>query len=180
MFRCLPTKIAAALVIAAGTAALSAAIAGAFVSPTEPTKKGYVVAVADGSGAAPAAAPTGPEPIAALLASADAAAGQKAAKACLACHDMNKGGPNKVGPNLWGVVGAARGGSRKAGFAYSDAMKTTGGNWDFDTLNSFLYSPKAAVPGTKMTFAGIKDTKTRAEVIAYLRTLADSPVALPK
>ncbi len=126
----------------------------------------------------PSAAAAAPAvPVAALLAKADPAKGQADTKVCATCHSFDKGAPAKVGPNLYGVVGRAKG--SEAGFAYSDAMKAKGGDWTFDDLNSFITSPKTFVPGTKMGFAGEPDAGKRADIIAYLRTLSDSPVALP-
>jgi cytochrome c len=117
------------------------------------------------------------EPLPIRLASADPAKGQSAAKKCLACHVLEKGGPNKIGPGLYGVIGHPKGGH--AGFNYSAAMKGKGGEWTFDDLDHFLANPKGYVPGTIMAFAGISNPKERADVIRYLQTLSDSPVPLP-
>ena len=95
----------------------------------------------------------------------------------MACHTFDKGGPNRVGPNLWGVVGRKRAGP---GFNYSAAMKAKGGEWTFDELNKFLAGPAGYIPGTSMGFAGIPRASERADLIDYLRTRADSPVPLPK
>ena len=136
------------------------------------------IAEAAPTGAAPAAAPQA-EPINALLAVADTAAGQKVSRACTACHSFEKGGANKVGPALWGILG--RGVASVAGFAYSDAMQShKDKKWTYEELNQFLFNPKAHVPGTKMAFAGVKKTDERAALIAWLRTLADAPEALPQ
>jgi cytochrome c len=145
-----------------------------------PEKPGFMIAAAeaDTGGAKPAdAAPA--VPIATLLASADVAKGQATAKACAACHDFTKGGPNKVGPNLWDIVERPVG--SEAGFAYSDALKTTmhDKTWTYDALNTWLLSPSADVKGTKMSFAGVKKDQDRANVIAYLATLSDSPKPFP-
>lgn len=117
------------------------------------------------------------EPVAPLLAAADTAAGEKLTKRCTSCHSFEKGGPNKVGPNLYGVVGADVGSHE--GFGYSAAMAEKGGSWDYAALNEFLANPKEAVPGTKMSFAGLKKVDDRAALIAYMRQLSDSPLPLP-
>jgi cytochrome c len=117
------------------------------------------------------------EPIVGLLASADAAAGNKVATKCRACHDTKKDGKNKIGPNLWNVVNAKRG--AVAGFAYSKALTEKPGAWSYESLNAFIAKPKDYVAGTKMSFAGINKVKDRANLIAYLRSAADRPAALP-
>ncbi|MEC9369427.1 MAG: cytochrome c family protein [Pseudomonadota bacterium] len=146
--------------------------------PHAPEKPGFEVAVQEEAshGGAPAAKEPA-VPIAILLQKASVEGGQAQFKKCAACHTPEKGGPNKVGPNLYGIVG--RDLATHEGFAYSDAMKSKGGKWDYETLATFLTNPKAAVPGTKMAFAGLK-AEQRADVIAYLRTLSDSPVPLPE
>jgi cytochrome c len=108
-------------------------------------------------------------PIATLLASADVAKGEATFAKCTSCHTINSGGANGIGPNLHGVVGEAIG-QGVGGFAFSDALKSKGGNWSFDALNEWLKSPKAYAPGTKMTFAGLSKPEDRANVIAYLNT----------
>lgn len=126
--------------------------------------------------AAPAAAADG-EDIATLLAAADAAAGQKEAKKCAACHTLDKGGKNKVGPNLWDVVDRQVGAAE--GYKYSTALAHVGGTWSYEKLDAFLTSPRDFANGTRMTFAGIKDGAERADLIAYLRSLSDNPKPLP-
>jgi cytochrome c len=153
--------------------------AGAIFAPEKPAKPGYDIAVKE-KDASPAAGPKEPsQPIEVLLASASAEKGQATAKQCQACHTFEKGGPNRVGPNLWNIVGDARGEGR-SGFNFSAAIKAKGGKWTYDELNKFLTNPRAYIPGTNMTFAGLPRDGQRADVIAYLRTLADSPEPLPK
>lgn len=141
-------------------------------------KNSYPIEVAEvaDTGAA-VAAPAGPEPILALLAEADIAAGMKLAKKCTACHVFEDGGKNKVGPVLWNIVNADKGAID--GFGYSAALAGFGGAWDYSALNAFLYKPKAYIKGTKMNFAGLKKPQDRANMIAYLRSLSAAPVALP-
>jgi cytochrome c len=116
--------------------------------------------------------------IAALLASADPAAGEKIAKRCAACHTFTADGANKVGPNLWGIIGASH--AHKEGFKYSDAMTALQGQpWTYEALDAYLASPKDAIPGNKMAFAGLKKPEDRAALIVYLRTLSESPQPLP-
>ena len=113
----------------------------------------------------------------ALLASADAEAGKKLAKKCSACHTVNKGGKNKIGPTLWDVVG--RGIGATEGFKFSGALANLGGTWGYEELDGFLKKPKTFASGTKMSFSGIKSETDRANLIAYLRSLSDDPKALP-
>lgn len=133
--------------------------------------------VPETAASAPASAPALP-PVAPLLAAADPVKGQQIAKVCAACHTFDKGGPNRVGPNLWGIVNANRA-HLGDGFAYSAAMKSVGGVWGYEELNAYLAKPRQVVPGNKMAFAGLNKPEDRANVIAYLRTLADSPAPLP-
>ncbi|HEV7439206.1 MAG TPA: c-type cytochrome [Methylobacterium sp.] len=126
------------------------------------------------AGGAPAAKA---EPIAVRLASANAGKGEGGTKACHACHSFDKGGPNKVGPGLWDVVERKKAGHE--GYDYSAAMKEKGGAWTYEDLDHFLEAPKTYVKGTKMAFAGISSPQERANVIAYLHSLSDSPKPLP-
>lgn len=153
-----------------------------FATPA-PEKPGYAIEAAEpaegGAGGAPAEAA---KPIGELLAHADAKAGEAVFKKCQACHSGEKGGPNKVGPDLWEIVN--RPVAEHEGFSYSAGMKdfSKGGSekWTYDNLNHFLTAPKNFVKGTAMGFAGLKKDDERANVIAYLRTLSDNPAPLPE
>ncbi|MCH7957965.1 MAG: cytochrome c family protein [Proteobacteria bacterium] len=129
---------------------------------------------------APATGTGGPSAdgtVLALLAAADAGAGKKVFKKCKACHSVDKGGAHRVGPNLWDVVGRAKAGAQ--GYRFSGVLAGLGGAWTFADLDAFLAKPKAFAPGTKMTFNGVRKAADRAAVIAYLRSLSDSPKPLP-
>lgn len=146
-----------------------------------PEKPGYELpspaedAGAHGAGA-PAAAQA--EPIANRLASADPTKGEGLTKQCVSCHTFEKGGPNKVGPNLHGIVGKNH--AHLEGFGYSGAMKAKSGEqWTFEALDAFLENPKGAVPGTAMAFLGVKKPDQRANLIAWLNQNSDSPLPLP-
>ena len=153
--------------------------AGAIFAPGKPAKPGYEIAVPEQapSGAAKPAEDK-QEPIEQLLAKAEVGRGENAAKKCQACHTFTKGGRPLVGPNLWGIVGRPK--ASEAGFNYSAALKAKGGNWTIDDLNQFINNPRGYVPGTNMTFAGIPRGKERADVITYLNSKSDKPMALPK
>ena len=105
-------------------------------------------------------------PFTQLLASADASKGAKVFKKCASCHTLPEGGNNGTGPNLFGIVG--RGVGSTSGFSYSQGMATLGGTWTFDRLNEFLTKPKAYLPDTKMSFAGVKKPQQRADLVAFL------------
>ncbi len=148
-----------------------------------PEKPGYIIESAEPDAAGPAegGVAAAPEPVGPLLASADVGAGEALFKRCAACHTPENGGANKIGPNLWGIVN--RPVASHEGYSYSAAMKEHAGvrpTWDYDHLSEFLTAPKALVKGTAMNFPGIKAVADRANIIAYLRTLADSPAPLPE
>jgi cytochrome c len=153
---------------------------GAIFETPVPAKPGYVVEVkqeqpATNGGAAAAPAEV---PIENLLASASVQRGTQIAKQCELCHNLGKGQGNKIGPDLYGVVG--RQVASEAGFSYSASLKAKGGTWTFDALNTWLTNPRADVPGTLMTFAGLSSEKQRADVIAYLNSNSDKPLPLPQ
>ena len=117
------------------------------------------------------------EPIAPLLTAASVESGKKLARKCALCHTLKKGGLHKIGPNLWDIVGADK--ARWENFSYSAAVAGVGGSWGYEELNAWVAKPGAYIPGTKMTFNGLKEPEDRADLIAYLRTLSDSPRPLP-
>ncbi len=171
-------KIIGAVLTAGLVAMVSGFIAHEVYGARELTTPAYAIGGNAPVATQTAAAPTGPEPIAAMLAAADVATGEKLSKKCKACHTFNKGGVKKVGPNLWNVVGGARAAS--PGFKYSKVLKDMGGTWSIADLNAFLLKPKAFAKGTKMSFAGFKKTKDRANIVRFMAGKADSPMALPK
>jgi cytochrome c len=197
----MPLTTSGKIVIAAVAALAGAAALGAYsdavFAPEAPAKRGYVIpeasapqaaAPAPAAAATPAAAPTqaaaAPAAVApaaslpALLAKADPARGQGAVKICQACHSFVKGGPAEVGPPLYDVVD--RPVASIAGFSYTDGVKKIGGEWSFDKLDRWITKPSAMAPGTKMSYPGEPDPQKRADILAYLRTLSDSPVPLPQ
>ena len=122
-----------------------------------------------------AAAPAGAADLEARLAAADPVRGEKVFRKCAACHTAEKGGRRKIGPNLWGIVGAPVG--ARTGFRYSKAMAAFGGNWTPERLDAYLTKPRALVKGGSMSFAGLKRERDRADVIAFLNRMGDSPAA---
>ena len=154
-------------------------VSGAIYAPSEPEKPGFVIEAKTEGGAKGEEKPAAPsEPIEKLLQTASVEKGQAAAKVCQTCHTFDKGGPNRVGPNLFGIVGDHKGEGRN-NFNFSAAIKAKGGTWTIDDLNEFIANPKRFIPGTAMGFAGISKDSQRADVIAYLNSLSDSPKPLP-
>ena len=115
--------------------------------------------------------------IAAIMALGDVTSGEKIFKKCAACHSINKGGKNKIGPALYNVVGRAVGGVDD--YKYSKALASYGKEWSFEELNGFLKKPASYLKGTKMSYAGLRKEKDRASVIKYLNQSSDSPKQLP-
>ena len=115
--------------------------------------------------------------ISAFMALGDVASGEKIFKKCAACHSINKGGKNKIGPALYNVVGRAVGGVDD--YKYSKTLTSYGKDWTFEELNGFLQKPSSYLKGTKMSYAGLRKEKDRASVIKYLNQNSDSPKPLP-
>lgn len=162
-------KIATALAFAFFIVGLSILFANLLYQPKKMVKRGFEVEiVAKGAEAKKVEIVD----ISTLIKNANFDMGAKTIKKCAACHNIEKGAGNKIGPNLFDVVGRKK--ASFPGFAYSDAMKKKGGSWTREELNEFLTSPKTFVPGTKMTFAGLKKDQDRANVIAYLEKLSKS------
>ncbi len=152
-------------VLAGGIAALGFSIlSGKYFhadKPERPETMGFVIEGVESSDG-------GKEevPMSMMLAKADMAAGEAVFKKCIACHTINDGGANGIGPNLYNTLGKSHG--HVAGFAYSDALSSVEGDWNFDNMNAWLISPRKYAPGTKMTFAGLSKPEDRANVIAYM------------
>lgn len=149
-----------ALIVALG----GSIVAGEYFHSGRPEKMGYVVEGVEETGGGAAAAEVD---IATLMPTADPAKGEEVFKKCASCHTATQGGANGIGPNLYATLGDEIG-HGKGGFAFSDALKSKGGKWDFQAMNAWLHSPKAFAPGTKMSFAGLSKAEDRANIIAYL------------
>jgi cytochrome c len=157
---------AAGWALAAGIVALGVGIVSSKMFHSErPEPMAYAIEGVEEGGGEAAAGPS----LNTLLASSDVAKGEKVFAKCMACHTINAGGANGVGPNLHGVVGEGVG-VGAGGFAFSDALKKVGGTWTFEQLNKWLTSPRDFAPGTKMSFAGLGNPVDRANVIAYLNS----------
>ncbi len=164
-------------VLAGGIVALGLSIVtGEYFKGHRPEKMGYVVEGVEAEAGEGAAAAE--KPIAFYLASADPAKGEQVFKKCAACHNADKGGPNALGPNLWGVLGEGVG-KGAHGFAFSDALASKGGVWEWQNMSDWLHNPKKFAPGTKMTFAGLSKPEDRANLIAFLNQRSDAPKPMP-
>ncbi|VAW17991.1 hypothetical protein MNBD_ALPHA11-1160, partial [hydrothermal vent metagenome] len=155
-------------------------IADALYAPIEGDGPGYTLPEADDGSAAVAEVEVAAVPLAELLAASSASNGSRLIRSCAACHSVDPGGPNKSGPPLYEIVGAAIGGN--ATFAYSEVlsqMNQDGGTWTYAALNSFIESPKGFAEGTKMTYPGMRKEQDRADLLAYLQSLSENPVDFP-
>lgn len=171
-------KVVASVLIAGITFFLCGTLGDLLVRQNRPAKPAIAIpALKEAASAQPEQ--QAPMPIAVMLAKADLAKGEAYAKnVCASCHTFNEDGKAGVGPNLYGVVGAPHG--HMQGYDYSSALKSKQGPWTYDELNEWLTKPSSYAKGTKMTFQGIPDEQTRADVIDYLHTLSPNPEPLPK
>jgi cytochrome c len=171
-------KIAAGILISLLVAMVGSLISETLVHPHKLEKNVFIVEGVEASSAQGDSAKDEPlKPIGPMLASANIENGKVIAKKCIQCHTFEKDGANKTGPNLWGVVGNKI--AHMASYAYSSGFKAKDGKWDYETLNQYLHKPRTFIPGTKMSFAGLANEQERADVIAYMRSLSDSPEPLP-
>ncbi len=153
--------------------------ASALFATHAPDKPGYKIAVTEQPAGGEKAAPTAQDkPLPERLASADMARGETSAKKCISCHTFDKGGRKLVGPNLGGIGGRAK--ASVAGLKLSAGNKGKGGNWTLEDLDVYLLNPKAMVPGTNMSFAGIPRGTERADLLSFLNSKSDNPAPLPK
>lgn len=161
-------------VLFAGIIALGGSIvAGEIFSKERPETMGYAIEGVEVEGEGAAAE----EPIAFYLATADAARGEQVFKKCAACHNADPGGANALGPGLYGVMGNPV--AAHPGFAFSDALKSKGGTWDWETMSAWLANPRGFAQGTKMTFAGLSNPQDRADIMLFLNSRDSSPIAVP-
>jgi cytochrome c len=161
-------------VLFAGIVALGTSlVSGEVFHEERPETMGYPIegVVVEGEGG------EAEKPIAFYFASADAAKGETIFKKCAACHNAEPGGANALGPGLYGVIGNPV--ASHPGFAYSEALKSKGGTWDWETMSTWLANPKKFAPGTKMTFAGLGNPQDRADVMAFLNSRDNAPLPVP-
>ncbi|MFQ5972160.1 MAG: c-type cytochrome [Alphaproteobacteria bacterium] len=173
----LGNRIVGALLVALLVGAAAYRVSVRIYEVEELEESAFRVEVSAEEEAAVTAEDAGLEPVSPLLASASVVDGESAFKRCIACHTVEKGGANRIGPNLWNVVGQTKAADET--FGYSDALSGTDGEWTYEDLNEFLANPSEYAPGTKMSFAGIRKVEDRANLIAYLRENSDSPPPLP-
>lgn len=168
----------AAFLVSLVVAMLASLSGEGLVSPKRIEKNAYDIPMDEGESSTQNVQSHEPQDIKSLLAKADIAQGEKTFKKCLQCHSIEKGGAHKTGPNLWNIVGNKL--AHVPDFAYSEALKQKGGQWDIDALNHFLYKPRDFIKGTKMSFVGLSDAQERANLIAYLAHHGENPSQLNK
>lgn len=172
-------KYAAGGLLAAITILVAIIVTGEVYKPHVPEERAYAIEgveaeATDTGGAAVAQGPS----VAELLQTASAEKGATVFKKCATCHTIEKGGANKTGPNLWGVLGSNH--AHQAGFGYSDALASKKGEvWTWEAMDAWLANPRAAIPGNKMSFAGLSKPEERAALLAYLNQNSDKQLPLP-
>ncbi|WP_185961417.1 cytochrome c family protein [Telmatospirillum sp. J64-1] len=170
-------KIAGAILLAL-ILAVGINLFGNVLFPERTLDQPAIIIAGAGDSGAPAAEADAPPPFEVLLAQGTPEAGQRVARRCTSCHTFEQGGANRVGPNLYGIIGAEI--AHLDNYSYSPAMQNHGGTWDYENLDHFIESPASYIPGTKMTFAGISDPADRANLIIYLRSLSPDAPPLPE
>lgn len=153
-------------VLAGGIVALGLSIvSGMYFHGEAPEKPGFAIqGVETGDAGGASVVPLGN-----MMATADMSKGETVFKKCTACHTIAQGGANGIGPNLWATLGEGIG-QGKAGYAFSDALKSKGGTWTFEAMDAWLANPKKFAPGTKMTFAGLGNPEERAALLLYMNS----------
>ena len=171
-------KIVAAILVAGLIGMVTGNLADILYKPNINAKHGYVVEVTEANSTTNAAEAVEVKvDVLALLAKANAENGAMLVKKCAICHDFTKGGPNRVGPNMWNIVNNKK--AHRDDFSYSKAVLAKGGTWTYEDLYHMINKPTTFIPGTKMNFIGFKKPEDVADVVAYLRTLSDNPAPLP-
>ena len=170
-------KLAGALLFTLLALFIIGALGNNLVDAPAPEQIAYIVEGIEETASAVSEPAAEEPPLGVLLAAADAGKGEKVAKKCVSCHTFEQGGKNKIGPNLWSIVGRDRAGAE--GFDYSTAISEAGGTWGYPELDAYLKKPATAIPGNKMTFAGLRKAVDRANIVAFLRMQSDSPPPLP-
>lgn len=166
-------KLVASILLAALIAMLVGTLVNILYKPSlNALKRGYEIEVSDDEETQSGESSTEEEiDIASIMLTANAEAGKGLVKKCIACHSLGSGEPHKIGPNLWNTYNAAKG--AKSDYKYSSALLAKGGKWDDESLFHFIHKPKAYIKGTKMSFIGFKKLEDVADMVAYLKTLAD-------
>jgi cytochrome c len=165
-------KIVAAVLVAGLIGMVSGNLADVLYKPNINAKHGYVIEVSENVPAASQEMEVKVDVIE-LLAKASVSNGANLIKKCAICHDFTKGGPNRIGPNMWNIVNNKK--AHRDDFTYSKALAEKGGTWTYEDLYHMINKPTAFIPGTKMNFVGFKKPQDVADVIAYLKTLSDNP-----
>lgn len=173
-------KMVAAVLVAGLIGMVAGQLSRALVHEEVPEDPAYMVAgmQAEPAGGEAEQQDTGPEPVAPLLAAATVEDGQSVARKCQACHSFDQGGPNKIGPNLYNIVGGPK--AHAEGFNYSSALSGAEGTWSYEDLNGYLHDPRGWLPGTRMSFPGLKKAEERAAMIKYLMSITENPPPVPE